>query len=277
MNEKKLYQRYINASFSREFFTYINMNYRRYWNRYKFRIIFLLIIFLILYIFLTSSPSNVKNEKILSTTGFSNIDIQYELNKYYQLKDEYQLTGILLHWKRINGVRALVKTMLEYRDLFPNIIIWNNNPEKQLTFQDLLIDNNTRIKIVNSNTNIKDQAKYRACELAKTKACFYVDDDWDIRMYVRSLYSSFLLEPTILHAITDQFTYFTNLMWTFFDKSIDLHTGFSWIGCGSIFSRDNAIRHLKYLNYFLDSAENRGNIRNRIRFDGLNFEIIYFL
>jgi len=253
------------------------MNYRRYWNRYKFRIIFLLIIFLILYIFLTSSPSNVKNEKILSTTGFSNIDIQYELNKYYQLKDEYQLTGILLHWKRINGVRALVKTMLEYRDLFPNIIIWNNNPEKQLTFQDLLIDNNTRIKIVNSNTNIKDQAKYRACELAKTKACFYVDDDWDIRMYVRSLYSSFLLEPTILHAITDQFTYFTNLMWTFFDKSIDLHTGFSWIGCGSIYSRENAIRHLKYLNYFLDSAENRGNIRSRIQFDGLNSEIIYFL
>ncbi|CAF4780221.1 unnamed protein product, partial [Rotaria sp. Silwood1] len=121
----------------------------------------------------------------------------------------------------------------------------------------LLIENNSRIDIVNSNANIKDEAKYRACQLAKTNACFYVDDDWDIRIYIKSLYSHFLLEPTILHAITDQFTYFTNLMWTFFDESIDLHTGFSWIGCGSVFSRDNAMRHLMYMDFFLNNDESR--------------------
>ncbi|CAF4064868.1 unnamed protein product, partial [Rotaria sp. Silwood1] len=114
-----------------------------------------------------------------------------------------------------------------------------------------------RIDIVNSNANIKDEAKYRACQLAKTNACFYVDDDWDIRIYIKSLYSHFLLEPTILHAITDQFTYFTNLMWTFFDESIDLHTGFSWIGCGSVFSRDNAMRHLMYMDFFLNNGGGR--------------------
>ena len=96
--------------------------------------------------------------------------------------------------------------------------------------------------------------------MAETNACFYVDDDWDIRMYMRSLYADFLLEPSILHAITDQFTYVTNLMWSFFDETIDLHTGFSWIGCGAVFSRENAIRHLKLLDYFLNNEENRGEI-----------------
>jgi hypothetical protein len=237
------------------------MNYRRYWNRYKLKIIFLTIIFLIFYIFLTSQL-NVKKKKSVSQNGFNEIDIQYEINKYNQLKTQYQLTGIILHWRRMNGVQQLVKTMLENEDLFPNIVIWNNNPTKNLTFKDLLIEDNNRIEIFNSDVNIKDQAKYRACQLAKTQACFYVDDDWDVKMYMRSLYSNFLLEPTILHSITDQFTYFTNLMWTFFDKDIDLHTGFSWIGCGSIFSRDNAVRHLKYLDYFLDTADNRGKMLN---------------
>jgi len=237
------------------------MNYRRYWNRYKIQIISLSIIFSIFYIFLTSpSNVNVKQEKFLSKNGFNEIDIQYEINKYNQLKIEYQLTGIILHWRRLNGVQELVKTMLEYEDLFSNIVIWNNNPGKKITFKELLIENTSRIEIFNSDVNIKDQAKYRACQLAKTKACFYVDDDWDMKMYMKSLYSNFLLEPTILHSITDQFTYFTNLMWTFFDKTIDLHTGFSWIGCGSVFTRENAVRHLKYLNYFLDNNANRGKM-----------------
>ncbi|CAF3568210.1 unnamed protein product [Rotaria sordida] len=209
---------------------------------------------------------NDKTSKSLLKISFSNDDIQYELDKYIQLKNQYQLTGIVLHWKRLNGVQKLVKTMLEYENLFSNIIIWNNNPMQHLTFQDLLIENNNRTEIVNSNVNIKDEAKYRACQLAKTNACFYVDDDWDIRMYVRSLYSHFLLEPTILHAITDQFTYFTNLMWTFFDESINLHTGFSWIGCGSVFSRDNAVRHLKYMNFFLNNYENRDLISQSDQF-----------
>jgi hypothetical protein len=233
------------------------MNCRRYWFRYRLKILALFILFIILYVFLSGKTTDRKRDLLLKN-GFSNDDITYELNKYFQLTNQYQLTGIILHWRRLNGVQQLVKTMLDYKDLFPNIIIWNNNPTKNLTFEDLLIEKNDRVEIYNSKMNIKDQAKYRACELAKTRACFYVDDDWDIKMYVRSLYSNFLLEPTILHTITDQFTYFTNLMWTFFDNSINLHTGFSWIGCGSIFSRENAIRHLKYLDLFLDSEDTKG-------------------
>ena len=236
------------------------MSCRRHWYRHRLQILTLFIMFVIFRIFLTA-PSNDETRSF-SKIGFNNDYIRYELDKYASLKKQYQMTGIILHWKRLNGVKKLVQTMLEYKDLFYNVIIWNNNPMKNLTARDLSIENDNRIEIVNSNVNIKDEAKYLACQLAKTNACFYADDDWDIRTYVRSLYSSFLLEPTVLHATTDQFTYFTNLMWTFFDESIDLHTGFSWIGCGSVFSRDNAIRHLKYMDLFLNNNANRGKVSN---------------
>ncbi|CAF0886660.1 unnamed protein product [Adineta ricciae] len=234
----------------------------RYWYRSKSKILSAITIFLLFYL-VFSFGVNITS---LFKSGFSNYEILSELHQHRQLKERYQLTGIILHWQRLTGVRDLLRTMLDFDDLFVHIIIWNNNPKKNLTVADLLVESSDRIEIVNSPENIKDQAKYRACQLAKTNACFYADDDWDVRMYVRSLYSSFLLEPTILHAMTDQFTYFTNVMWTFFDTQIDLHTGFSWIGCGSIFSRENAIRHLGYLDYFLDSEENRDLARQGDQF-----------
>ena len=209
----------------------------------------------ILYQYLLINPPHEATTKVRNTS-FTSEEIQDALRRYEQRKAHYQVTGIVLHWQRLTGVQRLVRTMLDFDDVFTNIIVWNNNP-KPLTYDDLQIDTTAHLEIINSETNIKDLAKYRACERAKTNACFYVDDDWDIRLYVRSLYSSFLLEPTVLHAITDQFTYFTNLMWSYFDRSIDLHTGFSWIGCGSMFSRENAIRHLKYLDLFLHNEKNQ--------------------
>lgn len=238
------------------------MRYSRYLQRYRWKILFSSIIALIFYqLFLIGTNHSLINDssrRSSLTDGFDREEIDQALDQHNRLKDEYRLTGIVLHWRRRDGVKKLVHTMLELSDLFSEILIWNNNPSINLTFADLSITTHPlRVRIINSLQNIKDLAKYRACEQARTKACFYVDDDWDIRLYAHSLYSSFLLEPTILHAITDQYTYFTNLMWTFFDERIQLHAGFSWIGCGSVFSRENAIRHLKYIDLFLREEENR--------------------
>ncbi|CAF2062465.1 unnamed protein product, partial [Rotaria magnacalcarata] len=43
------------------------------------------------------------------------------------------------------------------------------------------------------------------------------------------------------------------MLWTFMDSRIDLHAGFSWIGCGSLFLREHAQRHHQLL---------RMNLRN---------------
>ena len=233
-----------------------SMNFSRLFHRYKLKFLLWCLALLIVYQLVLLTPSFSKRRRTSTyTNGFTRDDIDTALQRYDQIKSEYQLTGIVLHWQRRAGVQNLVKTMLDYSDIFSEILVWNNNPKVNLTFADLLIDEKPHVRIINSKENIKDLAKYRACEAALTKACFYVDDDWDIRWYARSLYASFLLEPTILHAITDQYTYFTNLMWTFFDERMQLHTGFSWIGCGSIFSRENAVRHLNYLDLFLREDE----------------------
>ncbi|CAM4825872.1 unnamed protein product, partial [Rotaria magnacalcarata] len=175
----------------------------------------------------------------IGSTG--RIESPGEINKNIQYEKEYRLAGIILHWKRSHGVQELIRTMLKYENIFSNIIVWNNNPMKSLTLENSLIENNICIEIV----NLKDQAKYRACQLAKTKACFYVDDDWDTETYITSLYSSFILEPAILHAMTDQY---------------------NWIDSGSIFSCDNAIRHLKYMDLFLNNDANRDLISQGDRF-----------
>lgn len=254
------------------------MNYSRLFNRYKSKLWFwLIIVFLLLQLvsFIDVNPFRKRRSNDF-TDGFSAEDVDDALNRYEQIKSEYKLTGIVLHWQRRAGVQNLVKTMIDFSDLFSEILVWNNNPTVNLTFDDLLIEERENVRIINSKENIKDVAKYRACEHAKTKACFYVDDDWDIRMYARSLYASYLLEPTILHATTDQFTYFTNIMWTFFDEKIQLHTGFSWIGCGSIFSRENAIRHLKYLDIFLREEEYQSKLNNFVHHRRFLFSFVSF-
>ncbi|CAF3805596.1 unnamed protein product, partial [Rotaria sp. Silwood1] len=85
----------------------------------------------------------------------------------------------------------------------------------------------------------------------KTVACFYADDDWDASFYLKSLIADFRADPYILHSITDTGSFFGNLMWSYFDNTIDLHAGFPWIGCGSIFLREYAQRHLQYLQIHL--------------------------
>ena len=237
--------------------SYCPMIWQRSLRRHQSTLLIAVLLWIIIYQNLPSQPRQ-EVKAVVTNVSFTPADIQDALNRYNQRKAQYEVTGIILYWKRPAGMERLLRTMLDFDDVFTNIIVWNNNPEKNLTSTDLQIDLTDRVEIVNSKANIKDLAKYRACERAKTRACFYVDDDWDIRLYVRSLYASFLLEPTILHAITDQYTFFTNLMWTFFDRSIDLHTGFSWIGCGSMFSRENAVRHLKYLELFLHNKDSQG-------------------
>ncbi|CAM4804563.1 unnamed protein product [Rotaria magnacalcarata] len=103
------------------------------------------------------------------------------------------------------------------------------------------------------SSNLKDEAKYRACAEAETLACFYVDDDWDISHYMNTLIASFRSDPNVLHSVTNYVTHYNNMLWTFMDSRIELHVGFSWIGCGSVFLREHARRHLQLLEVNLEN------------------------
>ncbi|CAF1658023.1 unnamed protein product [Rotaria magnacalcarata] len=184
--------------------------------------------------------------------GFSDFELIQAKNREGELQQNYDFTAILLHWKRSDSTKIVVDYLL-HSNLFKEIIIWNNNP--QINLEKSLFQNYNHslesIRIINSKENLKDEAKYRACAEAKTMACFYVDDDWDASFYLKSLIADFRADPYVLHSVTDPYTFYTNLMWTYFDSEINLHSGFSWIGCGSIFLREYAQRHLQYLQMYL--------------------------
>jgi hypothetical protein len=192
------------------------------------------------------------NIDFVKNSGFTVFEYDQAKIEETKLEHDYDITAILLHWQRLGGVRRTVRHLL-HTGLFKQIIIWNNNPEMNLTVYHFLNNFHSikNIHIVNSKLNLKDKAKYQACAQATTRACFYVDDDWNTAHYTRSLVASFRSDPNLLHSVTDPYTYYTNLVWTYFDKTIGLHTGFSWIGCGSIFLRQHAQRHLQLLDKYL--------------------------
>jgi hypothetical protein len=174
--------------------------------------------------------------------------LQQAKNRELDLENKYQVTAIILHWKSLLRVQQIIQNYVNSK-LFKEIIVWNNNPQVHLTYSQIVTNYNssTLIFIINSKENLKDQAKYRACTQAQTLVCFYADDDWDVSRYMKTLIASFRSDPNILHSATNEFTFYNNLIWTFTDARIDLHTGFSWIGSGSVFLRQHAERHLQLL------------------------------
>jgi hypothetical protein len=202
-----------------------------------------------------------KNADNSINIGFSAFEFEQAKLEEIKLKKEYDLTAVLLHWKRLNGVQNTLQYLL-HTHLFKEIIIWNNNPHINLTFHHLIKTNDSKkfIRIINSKENLKDKAKYRACAEAKTRACFYVDDDWNTAHYLKSLIASFRSDPNLLHSVTDAYTFYTNLVWSYFNREIDLHSGFSWIGCGSVFLRQHAEHHLQLIQKFLQNHTSKNII-----------------
>ena len=201
------------------------------------------------------NDSNEKADDSMNL-GFSLFELEQAKSREIEISKTYDITALLLHWKRLEGVKKTIKYLLD-TNLFPKIILWNNNPQINLTYRHFTNNSRAkkRIRIINSKENLKDEAKYRACAEATTQACFYVDDDWDISRYIRSLIASFRSDPDVLHTVTDAYTFYTNLVWSFVDEAIDLHTGFSWIGCGGIFLRAHAERHLQLLRTYLKNQK----------------------
>ena len=190
--------------------------------------------------------------------GFSAFELQEAKRQEAALKDQFDLTAVLLHWQRLTGLQNTLQYLLQSK-LFVEIILWNNNPGINLTHSHLTNTNRSikTLRIINSRENLKDEAKYRACAEAKTRACFYVDDDWNTAHYLKSVIASFRSDPTVLHAVTDEYTSYTNLVWSYIDRTIDLHTGFSWIGCGSVFLRQHAEQHLRFLRTFFGQNQSK--------------------
>ncbi|KAH8555979.1 hypothetical protein BGW37DRAFT_479329 [Umbelopsis sp. PMI_123] len=168
------------------------------------------------------------------------------LEKVYPEDGRGQATAILLNWSRLENMKIIIDHLCQY-DMFQNIMVWNNNGAVNLTSTMLATPScpSSKILIYNSPGNMHFIARYMACAMAQTPYCYFQDDDWIIQ-HLRSMYANFLRSPHLVHTDTNADVYsLTNWKWCFFNKPIDLHTCFSWVGTGAFASRETVVKFLK--------------------------------
>ncbi|KAF9991572.1 hypothetical protein BGZ65_000412, partial [Modicella reniformis] len=136
-------------------------------------------------------------------------------------------TAILLGWKRLEGLKLVVRYLARY-PYIKEIIIWNNNRENKLTKQDFefdLLDNDDattiprygplpELQVYNGKENLHDLAKYMACSIAKYQHCYFQDDDW-LNTHMDALYTNFLTSPNLIHTNTLPLIHMEHRRWTF--------------------------------------------------------------
>lgn len=166
---------------------------------------------------------------------------------------EITMTYIILNWSRRDKVLALIRKALRHPTLIHEIIIWNNHPD---AFPRALIPETDKVRIVNSQTNRMDRAKYEACGMANTQHCLYSDDDWDVFPYLDSLVLAYSRNSHLVHTTTESYTWYTNMIeWVYHAPKRGIHSRFGWIGCGSIIPRPWAKRHLLLLDSCVPSDD----------------------
>lgn len=130
-------------------------------------------------------------------------------------------TAVLLGWKRIDGLKLIVKYLARY-PYIKQIIVWNNNKDIKLFKRDFVFDSQygTRpeLQVYNAAENLHDIAKYMSCSLAKYKHCYLQDDDW-LNAHMDALYTNFLTSPSLLHTNTQPLIQMEHRRWTFTNES----------------------------------------------------------
>jgi hypothetical protein len=148
-----------------------------------------------------------------------------------------ELGVTLLNWKRRDCVQTIIHRLQDYRGFITEILIGNNNPDVVITaeeFDSPFIN----LRVINFPQNRFFYARYELCLMVAGKYCYFQDDDRENR-HLRSLYANFLRYPHLLHTFSDTMSHYLTWAWTFFEPSVNMHTGFSWVGTGSIVSKEN--------------------------------------
>ncbi|KAG0001619.1 hypothetical protein BGZ65_003330 [Modicella reniformis] len=150
-------------------------------------------------------------------------------------------TAILLNWSRLDSLKEIVDHLCPLV-MFKEVMIWNNKVDVHLEEK---MFNCPKVRVYNSPDNLFFVARYMACAMASSPYCYFQDDDWKI-FYLRSMYANFLRFPQFLHTDTNSDVWaLTNWRWCFFEAEVDMHACFSWLGTGSMATRENVVKFLK--------------------------------
>jgi len=219
-----------------------------------------------------SPPEVLKRARSQVRWSTSEMEIVRVKAQQRQRRAEYGVSAILTTFRRHHNLPFLV-CHLQQHAFVKEFIIWNNDASRTLSLNTLyefnFTDADTNIgsvlplsrceitkpvRIINSKDNIFTEAKFRACTLGRYPVC-YIQDDAFLPTCLNGLYASYLKDPEVLHVTTDTDTQLINAKWMFFDPSIDMHTGFAWLGSGSFVKRSRASEFLSLLEKLLEDEQ----------------------
>ena len=100
------------------------------------------------------------------------------------------ISAVLLSWKRPENIRRIVPELLQ-ENRFREIIIWNNNPEVQLAFDD------HRVRVLNrpDGENVGTWGRFLAAREANSEIIYTQDDDCVVGN-IRELCETFQADPS---------------------------------------------------------------------------------
>ena len=106
------------------------------------------------------------------------------------------VTACLLSWRRPDNIRLIVESLspLEFID---EILVWNNNPEVQLSFS------LPKVRVISSSENLGCAARYLCAAQARHEVVYTQDDD-ALVLDVAERYESFVADPSrIAHGLSE--------------------------------------------------------------------------
>ena len=168
-------------------------------------------------------------------------------------------SAVLILWKRNSTLAGIVKHITSH-SWVKEIVIWNNNPETIIRHNFIVSllhpQSQARVKVINSPQNMLFLARFLACEMASEAACFFQDDDWLIKS-MNALFYQWKRHPHMLHSLTNPLVHYLSWAWTFCWKSptVEVATGFSWLGTGAVASRKVVGDFLQQLTTVADSPD----------------------
>jgi GT2 family glycosyltransferase len=184
-------------------------------------------------------------------------------------EDRPKVTAVLMNWKRKHNVVKIISS-LSTLDYIDDIVVYQNNINDPLTMKYLMKSNhwsNHLLSLVNlipadkEAGNLNTASRFVACNnFAVNDVCMFIDDDFWPSTF-NSLYAQWLNDRDRVHALANFPQYWNDLRWTFVGtidsisndstgggekKTVSIHTGFTWLGVGSIVKKSLVTHFLKH-------------------------------
>jgi len=199
----------------------------------------------------------------------STVQIDVNLGQIRRLEKQNlaRVSAVLLNWRRPENVGKQICEIYDRYEFVTEFLVVNNDYTVRIIPESFPrcsgLDVSGMIKVINSPDNLNTEGRYQGCLAAENYVCYFIDDDFWPR-HVDGLHASFVRAPDYLHALTGPEVYWNNLRWTAFSDEgsptsrYTVHTGFSWVGSGSMVLKRNCQRFIKQMDSVNLSKEERG-------------------